>query len=429
MSSTMLKMEITGLMERQSPLEISFDPDHNFFVGQNGTGKTTVINLLAATLLCDFEKLEKISFEKVKIDLINESGRPVTISAEKGNSENNPFTDVKYSFDIDGKISTFDLDEYGLEMRSRAAHSISFKRQLFRHHVVNAKGLIAKHVNARWLSINRASDAMENSPDGRHLPAIDRKLQELTNEIAKYFGRLSKSYADRTTNFQQTSLLSVIRSESKFTFEKFFKELDIDAEQEALKHAFDALGMPEIRYKATLRSHFQDLKSSIEVIKEKTGEAYHFDQMYSIYNGWKVHNLVNEYKKLEQEKGLIFKPRDTFIETINSLFQPRKQVKVSARNELAVEVVSGAVTKEIDFSDLSSGEKQLLIILGEALLQESSSAIYIADEPELSLHVSWQTKITGAIKAINPKAQIVFATHSPDIVNVHSENIIDMESI
>ncbi|HCL3974884.1 TPA: ATP-binding protein, partial [Pseudomonas aeruginosa] len=55
--------------------------------------------------------------------------------------------------------------------------------------------------------------------------------------------------------------------------------------------------------------------------------------------------------------------------------------------------------------------------------------IYIADEPELSLHVLWQEQLTSAISQLNQNAQIVFATHSPDVVGVHGDKIIDMEVI
>ncbi|MNQ81639.1 hypothetical protein D3C85_966700 [compost metagenome] len=79
--------------------------------------------------------------------------------------------------------------------------------------------------------------------------------------------------------------------------------------------------------------------------------------------------------------------------------------------------------------ELSSGEKQLLIILGEALLQQSEACVYIADEPELSLHVYWQEELTKAISQLNRNAQIIFATHSPDIVGGHADKIIDMENL
>lgn len=44
----------------------------------------------------------------------------------------------------------------------------------------------------------------------------------------------------------------------------------------------------------------------------------------------------------------------------------------------------------ISLTALSSGEKQLFILLTEALLQRECNYLFIADEPELSLHVKWQ---------------------------------------
>ena len=76
---------------------------------------------------------------------------------------------------------------------------------------------------------------------------------------------------------------------------------------------------------------------------------------------------------------------------------------------------------------MSSGEKQLIIILGESLLQQSIPHIYIADEPELSLHVEWQEKLVSSLKELNPNSQIIFATHSPDIVSEFSKSVIKVE--
>ncbi|MRE52090.1 AAA family ATPase, partial [Escherichia coli] len=74
----------------------------------------------------------------------------------------------------------------------------------------------------------------------------------------------------------------------------------------------------------------------------------------------------------------------------------------------------------------SSGEKQLLIILSEALLQNGKRCLYLADEPELSLHVSWQEKIVNSIFEINKNVQIIFATHSPDVVSWRQDKTIFM---
>ena len=149
-------------------------------------------------------------------------------------------------------------------------------------------------------------------------------------------------------------------------------------------------------------------------------------QFGAIFNTWKMHSLVQLYEDLEAERKKIFKPREMFLEVINRLLGGRKTISLTDRNELLFRAQDG---RQILIEDLSSGEKQLLIILGEALLQQSDHVVYIADEPELSLHVTWQEQLTSAISLLNPNAQIIFATHSPDIVGSHADKVISMESL
>ena len=104
----------------------------------------------------------------------------------------------------------------------------------------------------------------------------------------------------------------------------------------------------------------------------------------------------------------------------------RKSAEVLDNNELAFVTDS---EKSLNAYHLSSGEKQLYIIFAEALLQRGKSCIYIADEPELSLHVNWQEILVDSLRELNPHSQIVFATHSPDIVSHYSDAVINMEEI
>lgn len=85
--------------------------------------------------------------------------------------------------------------------------------------------------------------------------------------------------------------------------------------------------------------------------------------------------------------------------------------------------------EEYDCFKLSSGEKQVLILLTESLLQGGDSKIFIADEPELSLHIDWQSMILPSIKKLNSQAQIIVATHSPEVAGEYPGNILDMEDI
>ena len=86
-------------------------------------------------------------------------------------------------------------------------------------------------------------------------------------------------------------------------------------------------------------------------------------------------------------------------------------------------------TLQLHPSLLSSGEKQLLVLLIQTLLQENKPYVFLADEPELSLHIDWQRNIVGAIHEMNPNAQIIVATHSPEVAGQWIQKIIPMESI
>ena len=46
-----------------------------------------------------------------------------------------------------------------------------------------------------------------------------------------------------------------------------------------------------------------------------------------------------------------------------------------------------------DFSELSSGEKQVLLITGELLRYWRPGSLILIDEPELHLHSRWQTRL------------------------------------
>ena len=79
---------------------------------------------------------------------------------------------------------------------------------------------------------------------------------------------------------------------------------------------------------------------------------------------------------------------------------------------------------------LSSGEKQMLIILLTVLIQDKKPFVLFMDEPEVSLHVEWQQRLLDLMLDINPNVQIILTTHSPAIImNGWSDRVTDVEDI
>ena len=65
---------------------------------------------------------------------------------------------------------------------------------------------------------------------------------------------------------------------------------------------------------------------------------------------------------------------------------------------------------------LSSGEKQMLVILLTVLVQDFQHYTLFMDEPEVSLHIEWQQRLIELIRELNPNVQIILTTHSPALI-------------
>jgi predicted ATPase len=132
--------------------------------------------------------------------------------------------------------------------------------------------------------------------------------------------------------------------------------------------------------------------------------------------------LLRKMYELAKEKGegakkdaigRIKAKHELFFETLDSLlFETGKKVK---RKESEISFLKDGKI-EITADKLSAGEKQMLIILLIALIQDERKSIIFMDEPEISLHSDWQRELISHVRALNPNAQIIIATHSPAVI-------------
>lgn len=115
-----------------------------------------------------------------------------------------------------------------------------------------------------------------------------------------------------------------------------------------------------------------------------------------------------------------------FFDLVDSLFKDtRKKIKRDS-NEIVLE--QGLET--LQPYQLSSGEKQMLIILLTVLVQNREPFTLFMDEPEISLHVEWQQRLIGLIRDLNPNTQVVLTTHSPAVImNGWTDCVTDVEDI
>ena len=113
-----------------------------------------------------------------------------------------------------------------------------------------------------------------------------------------------------------------------------------------------------------------------------------------------------------EEATLISQPKTKFQNLVDELFGETGKTIVRKSNEILFEQDGDTLYPY----QLSSGEKQLLVILLTVLVQDNRTGVLFMDEPEVSLHVEWQQRLISLIRELNPNVQIVLTTHSPAMI-------------
>ena len=423
------KVIIAGFWDDKT-VRLDLKSDVNFLIGVNGSGKTTIINLIAATLNADFSTLDRLQFSKITIFLedmeIDGMSKTAFIEVDKSEKTNSPYPNIgfkikKYTDKTAKKYSLNELEEQQLIRYPHEYNYIIHRGSLGRQVYQGDINLALKDlVNVTWLSIHRTNSYARRREEKSFESTIDMKIEELQSDLIKYFSILNRRYALETEKFQKFIFKSLIDIESQEDTFLFARNLDANKEKESLGEIFKLFKINDKNFNTKLEKYFNSFLASREKIA--TQIPFDINDLSYFLGIRRIHSVVQEWSNLLQKQKKINESKDTFLKIINNLLQ-HKELIINEKNELVVKTNKNifALTK------LSSGEKQLLIILAQSLLQESEAHIYIADEPELSMHVDWQEVLVSSLKSINPQSQIIFATHSPDIVGEYYSSIIKVE--
>lgn len=102
-----------------------------------------------------------------------------------------------------------------------------------------------------------------------------------------------------------------------------------------------------------------------------------------------------------------------------------KSIKIS--KEFGISIIDEN-NKRLKLTQLSSGEKQEIVLFYDLIFGTQKNVLLLIDEPEISLHITWQKKfMDDLLRIIEYKGfNVIVATHSPQIINNHWERQIDL---
>lgn len=208
-----------------------------------------------------------------------------------------------------------------------------------------------------------------------------------------------KQLSDHVLN---ADILNIRRKNERLTQERFKKACIVN-----LVSTFDTpFKMDKMDASVIVnKSNLDDLLSKLE-----SNYAYYLSDLSK-----QLTHLIMKQENFQRDdmKG-IFADNEQFISMVDARF--KSTGKSVDRNSSRLQFQFEDGTQLDSLTHLSSGEKQMLVILLTVLLQNHRESILIMDEPEISMHLDWQLELLNQIQKMNPNCQILLTTHSPGVI-------------
>lgn len=247
--------------------------------------------------------------------------------------------------------------------------------------------------NLTWHSLNKDVNVLvgiNGSGKSTLLRILSAALLFKPEELKKYGDRLKV----RIEFVNETSIDCDLETRSSS-----IPVLLVDRIPSALLSTFDS----PLRDKERLQANETSLDQELDFL------IYQREKDTVNFTNYRLKATMPKYKELNIADNIEY----FFQNIINPLFA--RTGKTIDIDETTSEVVFRQDTKVIRLSELSSGEKQILIIMFRLFLMEKKEHIVLMDEPEISLHIEWQQHLIDTMLKVNPNCQFIMSTHSPSI--------------
>lgn len=372
--SHITEFKIDGLLGRKKQIHIKLERDVNIFFGENGSGKTTLLKILAAALSRDASIIQNLPVERAEVDIFSVDHNRI----------------FKHIWERRASRNTPPHEQYEMWENESGEHVFRVKN---------------------------------NKTDWKITPPIkqEKKAARWSHTFLPttrlYLGDILRPSSSRPTNEGQFDALfseSVNRSWLVYYSSVLAQVRQIQEEglravlNYALSPSQTGTSNSELDPKQAYDRVSKFLKRQSAAEGNILGTRQSFIKRYESEEN--LRRVVANIDNIELRIEHAMVPINSFLETIKNLFSRGKTIS-SHNNQLNVLLETGEILTP---ASLSSGEKHILKILLAAMTGGESSVII--DEPELSMHIDWQRAFINTVRDLNPKCQIIVASHSPEIM-------------
>lgn len=374
-----VEFEVEGLAGREGTYRCKLNRDINMFFGVNGSGKTSLLKVLNSAMKQDAGLLADVPVRRASVVIYSQDyDEEFTYTFDKVKSLRGARTPEQRE---EAGVFTFGSE---VPSPSRAGWKM----------LAGAGTRKRKEVSSGWhhqyLPTTRLHDFPANFQQpglqfmGSRVSDIDAQLEGLLRGYwADFFGQIQV----KVRQLQQQALVDIM-NEVLTTEHRPPSEREIVDWETAYDEMLSFLRRQNPRAQASSKTAFR--------------KRYHESPL--------LREVIARIDRVEREIETAIAPQTKLQNLIARLYGTDKTVTFG---ETSIDVVTREKTS-IGVRALSSGEKHILYILLECL--RAGFSTIIIDEPEISMHVDWQKELIAAMRELNPEAQIIAATHSPEIL-------------
>lgn len=433
-------IKVTGLFGLYDHHVILKDERVTVMHGPNGVGKTVLLKLIDAFLHGRYLQMLEVPFEHFEVSLVD--GSVAGVHCERFKSVMGNEWLLRLNFTASG-AEPQSIQFNGPESGSDSWHN-AIMMDRFHESQIGPRGWRDAYIYALKDDI-RQSTALDRDRTTRDLDGL-RTLREQINVHLIEAQRLIRlpdfsvdSESRNTPPKAATNTVQEYSNELKHRLEavladyaKQSQKLDQSFPQRLIQHAGAGASREQLKSSMARIEETRNRLKKLGILDsgDAAQEAYpleiaQFDALQTeqvavmaVY----AHDTTQKLAVLEELAGRV----EILLDVLNRKFT-NKQVSLSREEGLSIKGRDG---KPIPVNALSSGEQHELVLLYDLLFKVKPNTLVLIDEPELSLHISWQKSFMDDLLAIIRLAQfdVLMATHSPYIVGDHSDLLVELSS-